>query len=101
MFLVVGCAATKDSWIFIVISVYPLALLTILCVEYVIEHGKYEAWLMSFYDNGDDIPHTSLTLDFIKRCLTLLYETPITRISQLRELRRGRRHDSLDVEMIQ
>ena len=57
------------------------------------------AWVMSFYDNGDDIPPTSLTLDFFKRCLILLYETPTIWISQLRNLRRGRQHDTEDVEM--
>ena len=103
MILVMMCTIRARKFFLIPLIFYlavVLAIMAWLFMRTVFERRSYMAWVMSFYDTGDDIPPTSLTLDFIKRCLTLLYETPTTWISQLRNLRRVRRHDTEDVEMI-
>lgn len=103
MIIVIMCTIKAREFFLIPLIFYftvVLAIMAWLYMRTVFERRSYMAWVMSFYENGADIPPTSLTLDFIKRCLTLLYETPITRITQLRNLRRGRHHDTEDVEMI-
>ena len=91
--LVMMCTIRARKFFLIPLIFYfvvVLAIMAWLFVRTVLERRSYMAWVMSFYDNGDNIPPTGLTLDFIKRCPTLLYETSTTWISQLRRLRHGR-----------
>ena len=103
MMLVMLCTIRARRFFLVPLIFYfvvVLAIMAWLFIRTFLERRSYMAWVMSFYDNGHDIPPTGLTLSFVKRCLALLYETPNSWASQLRNLRGGRHHGTADVEMI-